>query len=216
LQKILYVVFTALVILTAALFAMSAWTHQISYAAERGNVSSTQDLQYIDDPLVGSITIHAHPVMYEFVTAYVSFNISLAILGHKPMNLSIYSIKALFTPANEPSNRLSVGTLGCGLPEVRLVNASYITIRGGISITPVINAGWENVCLGMSIEYALVNYSLTEPYSWGGTDGTLFMIPVTVIPAILRPEGWTNAIAAVLSLWGVVIVYSLYRRSRYP
>ncbi len=212
----LYGVFTALVILTVVLLAMSAWTNQIYYTTQRGEVSSTQDLQYINDPLVGNITIGTYPAMYESVPTYIFFNISLHVLGHTPMDLAINRIEATFTPANDPDSEVSVTGLYSSIPYLEVANASHVMIQGTIEIVPIIVAGWENVCLGMGIEYALFNHSLTKPNSWGGTDGALFMIPITVIPAIFRPEGWTNAVGAVLSLWGVVIICSLYIRSRYP
>ena len=214
------VVHGILAIITIGLLVMAIGTDQISRTIHvtQSSESSTEEFQYIeDDPLTGGITLSVNPVMYESTPTRVRYNISITILSNIPMNITIDFIEFLFTPRNYSPIQDSfdiprkVGIIDRYGGILSVVNASSITMSGSVDIIPEILEGWEDIYLGCLVGYDLRNHSLIEPNFWSSTEGgAILMIPVDVIPAILRPEGWTSALSVLILVWCAAFVYFVY------
>ncbi len=203
-----------LAIVTCGLFIMTAWTGAISRAVHSTDARyKTDPFQYEEDtPLSGRITIGVCPNMYESVPTAVWFNISIDILGHTPMNLTIDRIVVLLSPSDilggtDPLLRKEIGAYS---NTIELVNATSFRIYGQMMIMPVLIEG--DIFLGAGVYYHLRNHSTTEPNAWSGVDGFLLMIPVNVIPLIQRVEGWSYAFTTVVLVWCVFAAYGLKKR----
>ena len=203
-----------LALVTCGLFIMTVWTGEISRTVYSTDEQyKTEPFQYTEDtPLSGIITIGVCPNMYESVPIPVWFNISIGILGHTPMNLTIDMIVIVLSPVDslggtDPILRKEVGTY---YNTIEIVNITFFGIYGQMMITPVLIEG--DVFLGASVSYHLINHSTTEPNAWSGADGSLLMIPVNVIPSIQRVEGWSYAFRTVVLVWCVLAAYGFKKK----
>jgi hypothetical protein len=71
-----------------------------------------------------------------------------------------------------------------------------------------------DVSFGCGIDYWMYNSSIVNPEEGcGGSVGDLFMIPVTVIPSVLRPEVWMYASGITLMLGCVILL--LHCKNKY-
>ena len=212
-RKVFYLllVIVTIILLSAALYTDSISRRVFSYEEE----GATGNLEYIDDPLVGQITIASFQEMYEVTAFSVWFNLTLDIISITPMNLTIERISFFFTPTDYLDRTESIYPLQVGSIPINLYfeNASHLSIGGRGEIQPVVIDG--DVFLGLGIEYELRNHSSSEPNSWSGGDGDLFMFPVVVYPTYLRVEGWFTGFISSLILCLLAVIYEFRKKSRY-
>lgn len=208
-----------LTLATIGLITMTVWSGSISRAVNSQlDQSATDTFQYVDDePIEANITLNAFREMFEDVSTWVYFNISMVIKGSSSMNMTIRSIEFLFSPLDfenrtEADLPRTVGWYGLTL---QIENATRVNIEGKARITPVIISG--DVFLGCGIDYIIRNGTSSDSCEWGDNcwfarDGALFMLPVVVYPSVLRLEGWSYGMAGTLLIWCLIILNSLRKR----
>ncbi len=208
-----------LTLATIGLITMTVWSGSISRAVNSQlDQSATDTFQYVDDePIEANITLNAFREMFEDVSTWVYFNISMVIKGSSPMNMTIRSIEFFFSPLDfknrtEADPIRTVGWYGLTL---QIENATRVNIEGKARITPVIISG--DVFLGCGVDYIIRNGTSSDSCEWGdncwfGRDGALFMLPVVVYPSVLRLEGWSYGMAGILLIWCLIILNSLRKR----
>lgn len=215
-RKVLYGV---LALATIGLFIMTGWTGNISQAVNSQlGPSATDTFQNVDDaPIEANITLIAFREMYEGVSTWVHFNITLVIQGSSPMNMTIRSIDFLFSPL-DLENRTEADlpkTVGWYRLTLEIANATRVNIEGKARITPVIITG--DVFLGCGVDYIISNGTSSDGCGWGDNcwfarDGALFMLPVVVHPSVLRLEGWSYGLAGALLIWSLVALNEFRKR----
>ncbi len=194
------------------LWLMDGWAFQVSNQVETTPEKRvTQPLQYIVDPLVGNITLAARPTMWEGVQTSCWVNISLAINSKTPMDLTIDDIQILFTSSNSWEH-LEIGSLSWGGGVMKIASATGLQIEGSALIDPPAASDGGNYFLGVGIMYSLRNHTQGSSASGGG-DGALYMIQVTLVPAIFQSEGWNAEFW--LTLLAVCAVYITDRHRQF-
>ncbi len=180
------------------------------YGRER--IEKTEAFQYLDDDShFGAITIFAQPVMYESVETTVSFNFTINIISSTPVNLTIEYIRFYFAPENRSAYLDDedfpwlVGGMGPYGGIVTVVNASTVTFRGHVHISPIIIEGEENISLDVVVSFELWNHSTY----WSGQGGALQILPVEIVPAYLQSEGWFLGMEVTFLVWGIVLINNI-------
>ena len=199
---------------------MAGWSGGIYRTMNsRFPMSKSDTFQYVeDDPLDGNVTVTTYSQMYEGEPTHVLYNITLEVQGGTPMNLNIESIELIFTPLDIENRTEANLPRVVGLVDfwtLHIENTTFVNIVGTTTITPVIIEG--DVFLGCRVDYVLRNDSSSGfcefgNNCWFGPDGSEFMIPVSVVPLILRPEGWWNGLEGLLLIWCLVILYEIRKR----
>jgi len=187
---------------------MTGWTTSIastatSPASERIRTASFKDAEI---PYVsGEVCVDTHTLLYEAVSILAYFDTSIDFLSVTPINVTVGGAKFHLTSSvgELPFNSEIIGQ---DLVTTNIVNASFIRIKGSVAIRPVVMQG--NVSLGFSIEYWVHTTNQTQHGGWGD----LYMFPVTVVPSILRPDGWIYA-NGVTIIVGIIVLtrYSMKR-----
>ena len=201
-----------LAVLTIGLLIMTSWTGFIFSEIPRSHQSVTDNFQYIeDDPLEGQVMLGSNTQMYEGIRNQVYYNISLEIQSSTAMNLIIERIEFYLSPLNLESREL----VGHSHIQLQIENTTSVNVMGSAEIRPVIITG--ETYLGCGVEYILSNVSLSGPFeygndSWFGPDGSLLMIPVTVYPTFLHPQGWLYGYTGTMILWGIIGFNELRKR----
>ena len=196
------------------LLLMDSWAFVVSSEVQSTpDRRVTQPLQYIDDPLVGNITLVARPTMFEGVPTSCELNMTLSINSKIPMDLTINDIMITFT-SSKSGEPVEIGSLswGAGSTMMSIANTTGLQIWGAATIRPSMTSEGGNYSLGVGISYALRNHT-QGPNAWGGTDGALYMIQVNLIPAIFQPEGWNAAFW--LTLLAVCVTYIIDRHYQF-
>jgi hypothetical protein len=188
---------------------MHVWTYDIEKEVFGNWQTETDQIQYLDNtPVSGTIALSSRPIMYESVTTWVFFNISIFLDSRTPLNMSIYRIEFMFTFSDsEDSTR--VGSISLSL---NLVNISSLAFWGHAEISPVILSSEKTVYLGAGFQYNVENYSSMATNEWFGGGGSLYMIPVDIYSSVFRNGFWLYSFAAVLILWIPVCAFK-YRET---
>jgi hypothetical protein len=194
------------VILLVSVFAMTGWTISIASTVNSSTQTRTETFQDLYIPYAsGAVHAGTFAFLYESAPASVWFDISIDFLSEIPINVTLEGVTVYeASSAGEfPSNYTIIGQ---GRVTTELVNASHVRVHGSVAISPVLMAG--NVTLGLSIDYWVYAANQTLHGGWGD----LFMLPVTLVSSILRPEGWFYANVATLILGAILLIrYSILR-----
>jgi hypothetical protein len=193
-------------ILLVSVFTMTGWTYSIANTVNlRGN-ARTETFQDMYVPYAsGVVQAHTFAFLYEAAPSSVWFNVSIDFLSETPINVTLEGV-AVYEASSAGELFFNHTIIGQSPITTEIVNASHVRIHGRVVITPVPMAG--NVTLGLAIDYWVHTDNQTLLGGWGD----LFMLPVTIVPSILRPEGWFYANAITLIIGVILLIrYSILR-----
>jgi hypothetical protein len=197
-------------ILVIGVFAMTGWTTSIAGTVNSSTQTRTETFQDMYVPHAsGVVQAHTFTSLYEAAVAYVWFNISIDFLSETPINVTLEGVTVYeaSTAGEFFSNHTIIGQ---SFVDTEIVNASHVRVHGSVAATPVLMTG--NVTLSLAIDYWVYTANQTFHGGWGD----LFMLPVSLVPSFLMPQGWVYVNAAILITGAILLIRYSSKRIQSP